>query len=525
MSKTKEPLKVVQEKLPGSQVGLEVEIPAERSRQAYEQIVTHFMRSADIPGFRRGKVPRQVVVQRFGSAHLRAAALEELVEKSFNEAVEQENVPALGNFQLRSKFEELLEQFQPGEAFKFSASVDVPPEVVLKKRSGFEVSAEEVKYDPEQVEKILAEQQSSRATLVPVEGRMAQEGDMVLIDFSGTYFLDESETESAEIEGGSATDFQLELTPGQFIPGFTESIVGMAIDEVKELKIKFPDEYFQEDLAGKTALFEITLREIKQKELPELDDAFAQEVSEFETLAELREFLEERYKNEAQAKTDANVEAALLDALVAEMEGDVPETLITNEVNFLINQTASRLQGQGMDISKLFTKETIPALRDRFRDEAVVRVQRTMALAEVAEQESIEVTTEDLEKRFQEVIASAGDRDLDRDRLKDVLEEELLQEQVIAWLKEQSVVTLTEPKPEEELDSSTESAANTETETSEPKASKKSAKTKTSEKKKPAAKSEVEPEAETDTAAKPKKTTRRKTTAKAKSTESPEAED
>jgi trigger factor len=442
LSKTQEQLKVSQEKLPGSQVGLEIEIPAERSRSAYEQTINKYMRTAQIPGFRRGKVPRQVIMQRVGAVQLKAVTLEELIDQTIKEAIEQTKVNVIGNFQLVSSFETLMTQFEPGTAIAFTASVDVPPEVSLKRYTGFQVQAEEVKYDPAQVEKVLDEQRSSRSTLVPVEGRAAEPGDVALVDFSGIYFLDDEKADFQEIEGGTATDFQVELSEGQLIPGFIEGIVGMNVDETQDLNLQFPQEYFQEDLAGKFARFTITLKDLKTKELPELDDAFAQEVSEFETLAELRAFLEERYRKEAQEKTDTNVEAALLDALVEEVETDLPDTIISNEVNFLINQMANRLQSQGIDVNKIFTKDMIPGLKENFRNEAIGRVKRTLALAEVAQQESLSIETEALEQRFQEILTTMGDRDIDRARLREVIEDELLNEKVIGWLKEHSEVAL-----------------------------------------------------------------------------------
>jgi trigger factor len=443
LSKTQEKLKVTQEQLPGSQIGLEIEISPERSRQAYEQTVTKFMKSAQIPGFRRGKVPRQVVLQRYGAMQLKAATLEELVEQTFKEAIAQEEIAALGNFQLRSSFDEMLTQFEPGSVMTYSASIDVPPKATLKRYTEFKVTAEEVKHDPTQVDRVIDEQRASRSTLIPVEGRAAELGDIAVIDFSGQYFLGEDKADPQDIEGGSAEDFQVELSEGQLIPGFIEGIVGMNPEETKELELQFPEGYFQEDLAGKSAVFSVTLKEIKTKELPELDDEFVKEISEFETLAELRTFLEERYQKEAQAKTDENIETKLLDALVEEVEVDLPETIISNETSFLINQLASRLQSQGMDVKRLFPADAIDGLRDRFRDEAIGRVKRTLALAEVAAQESLKIETEALEARYQEVFDQIDDKkNIDRDRLREVLEDELLKEKVVGWLKEHSEITL-----------------------------------------------------------------------------------
>jgi len=442
LSQTQAPIKVAQEKLPDSQVGLEIEIPPALTQQSYEQVIRDFMRSAAIPGFRKGKIPRQVVMQRLGSTRIKAAAIEDLVQSMISKAVEQEKIEAIGNYQLRSTFEDLLEKFQPGEALTISASVDVPPEIKLGQYRDLKVQAVESQCDSEQVDTVLAAQQSERATLVPIEDRPAQMGDVVLVDFSGRRVPaeDSAAEDDLEIPGAQAADFQLELQEGRFIQGFIEAIVGMQPDETKEVRLEFPQDYPQEDLAGQPVDFTITLKEIKEKELPALDDDFAQEISEFATLAELRNFLEDRYQKEAEEQTDASVEAALLDEILKGVETELPETLIKNEVNFLLTQTATRLQSQGVDIKQLFTEEMLPTMRERVRPEAVTRLKRTLALAEIAKQESIQVEAQELEERVQSIREQYRDRQVDPDRLREVVEEELLHEKVIAWLREHSQI-------------------------------------------------------------------------------------
>ncbi|PZD72289.1 Trigger factor [Acaryochloris thomasi RCC1774] len=503
LSKTQERLNVTQSKLPGSQVSLEIEIPGVRSQQAYEQVITKFMRSAQIPGFRRGKIPRQVILQRFGTTQIKAAALEDLIQNNFEAAVKQEEINALGGIQLQSSMEELVTQYQPGEALTFTVSVEVPPEVKLNKHQGFEVTAEEVQYDPAKVEEVLAEQQSQQATLVPVEGRAAEKGDVTQIDFASR-FEDGDDDTTEEVK-----DFQLELIENGFITDLVNGVVGMGIGDTKEIPVTFPDDFFQEDWAGRSAIFTVTLNDIKTKELPELDDDFAQDVSEFSTLAELREFLEERYQKEAKDATDANVEAELVTALVTELEAEPPPSMIQDEVNVMINETAAQLQSQGIDVNKLLTKDVLPGMQERLRPEAQERLKTTLALAEVAKLESLTVEPEALEKRTQEVLESFGDQKVDQQRLRNILEEELLKEAVMEWLKEHSEVKLVESKPEEDI-SEDEPAPD--------------AKPKSKAKAEPKAKdqvvdvpSEAVEDAEASVADSPKETAKRKTT-KAKST-------
>ena len=258
-------MKVTQEKLPASQIGLEIEVPSEKSKQAYEQVIKQFAREVNIPGFRKGKVPRQVLLQRLGQTRLKATALENLINDSLQKALEQEKIQAIGSFELSTEFEELLAKFDPEQTLTFTAKVDVQPEVKMGQYTGLQLQAEEAKYDEAQVDEVLAKYRSDKATLIPVEGRPAQLGDMALVDFAGR-FADAPEGETpAEIPGGQAEDFQVELSENQFVPGFIQGMIGMNSGETREVSVQFPDEYSSEELAGKPAVFTITLKELKEK--------------------------------------------------------------------------------------------------------------------------------------------------------------------------------------------------------------------------------------------------------------------
>ncbi len=436
-------MKVTQEKLPASQIGLEIEIPAETSQKAYEQTVQKFMRQANIPGFRKGKVPRQVILQQFGVAGLKAATLEDLIDDSLQAALKQEGIKAIGNLQLVSSFEELIQKFEPGSPLTFSAAVDVHPEVSLKQYKGLAVKAEEVLYDPSRVDQVLETYREQVATLVPVENRPAQAKDTVVVDFKGVLSPTEAGQEPEEFAGNEAQDFQLVLQEGQFVEGFVSGIIGMTPGETKDVEAKFPESYPVANLAGRTAVFTVTLKELKEKELPELDDDFAQDVSDYETLAELRESLEKRFEEEAQQKTKANKERAILDELLNQVEVDLPETLIEQESNYMLNQTAVELQNRGMDIRQIFNQETIPKLRQEIRPEAIARIKRTLALGEIAKLEAIEVTEAETTERMNEILEDLQDTsEIDQDRLKEVVTEELLKQKIVDWLIENTTIEL-----------------------------------------------------------------------------------
>jgi trigger factor len=440
-------MKVTQEKLPASQIGLEIEITPEMTKQTYEQVIKNFASSANIPGFRKGKVPRQILLQRLGTTRVKAAALEELIQDGIEKAVKQEEIPAIGQPRLRSSFDELINNYEPGKPLTISASVDVEPEINLSQYTGLQVKAEEIKSDLTRVDQTLEGEREQMATLIPVEGRAAQIGDIAVVDFKGVILPAEGEDESKEpepIPGGEATDFQVELQDDKFIPGFVSGMMGMNPGETREISAQFPEAYPQADLAGKPASFTVTLKEIKEKELPEFNDDFAQEVSDFDTLAELRASLEEQYQKEAEQKTKANKQEALLGELLKHVEADLPETMVEQEVDAMLTQTAIRLSQQGLDVRKLFTQDIIPQLRERSRAEAVERLKRSLALREIGKRESIETTPEEVKARVAELMEeySKEDNDVDPEKLRSVVENELLTEKIIDWLLEHSTVEL-----------------------------------------------------------------------------------
>lgn len=462
-------MKVTQEPLPKSQIGLEIEIPAETTKQAYEKVVQNLSRSANIPGFRKGKVPRQILLQRLGHQRIKEAALEDLVQEGLKQAIDQESIEALGNYQLTSTYEELISRFQPGQPLTFSASVDVPPQINLGEYSGLSIKAEETQPEPEAVDNFLEQRRVEQATLIPVESRPAQMGDVAVVDYNGRY-TGEGE-EATEISGAQATDFQIELEEGRFLAGIVHGIVGMNPGETKDVTLTFPEDYPREDLASKAAIFTITLKELKEKELPELDDDFAQEVSEQETLAELRESLEKQFQEKADRETAASKEQALLEALLEKVEIDLPETMIEQEVQTLLTQTAIQMESYGMDVRKLFNAETLPQLKERSRPDAVVRLKQSLALQEIAKRESLTVTAEEIEAKSKEVLEQLSGQDVDPKRLREVVESDLIKEKAIKWLEEHATIELV-PKgsltPEETQGEETQPESPTTTVSQEP---------------------------------------------------------
>ena len=433
-------MKVTQERLPESQVGLNIEIAPEASRNAYEKMVQNLARSSNIPGFRKGKVPRRILLQRIGNDRIKAAALEELIQKSLQDAIEQESIEALGQPNLRSDFDELLGKYNPGDAISFSVAVDVPPSLELEDYNGLQVKAEEIVYQSEKTDDFINQQRESKADLVPVEDRAAEMGDVAFVDFKGVL----PEEDNKEIEGGSATNFQVEIAEGKLIPGMVEGIVGMKPEETKEVEVTFPEDYPQEDLAGKPAVFSITLNELKAKELPELDDDFAQEASddEFDTFEAYKESVEKRFKEQAQEQTNSNINNAIADALVEQNNIDLPESLIQEEVTSVLTKTLMQMQQMGLDVRQLFNSDNVPMLRDNARPEAVANLQKSLILKEIAKKEGLEPDQSAIDAKIAEIRPQLAGQEVDEDRLLEMVTSDLLNENTYKFLREKAEVEL-----------------------------------------------------------------------------------
>ena len=446
-------LKVSTSPRPGSRMAVEIAVPAGLTQTSHEQAVEKLSRTIKLPGFRNGKVPRAVLVQQIGAVRIRATALEDLVDSVFRDALKQAEIPAIGQPSVDGGFESLLERFEPGKELSLTLEMDVEPTPSLKSTKGLKAEAESVSFDPARVDELIEQSRRQLATLVPVEKRAAEAGDVAVISFTGT-FADNGEA----ISGGSAEAMEVELEDGRMIPGFVEGIIGMKPGDSKTVACQFPEEYPQEDAAGRKASFEISLSELKTRELPALDDAFAQQASDKQTLAELRTDLEERLKEDAERRNESNRNDALLAALVEQLEVELPETLVQEEIISLLEQTAGQLAQQGMDVKKLFTPQLIQSLRETSRPEAEERLKRSLALKALASAEKIEVAADEIEAKVKELSRGFSDSSrIDPARLRQAVQEDLMREKLMGWLESNS--TITEKAPEAEDDKPNKAAA------------------------------------------------------------------
>ncbi len=422
---------------PNSRMALEVSVAGDRCRASYEAALLKLSRSVRLPGFRKGKVPRPVLLQQIGPLRIRATALEDLVDSAFREALGQVEIAALGRPELNEGFEAVLERFEPGRELSFTLELDVEPTPKLRSTRDLSAEVEEETFNPARVDELLEQSRRQLATLVPVDDRAAASGDVAQVSFSGTY------SDSGEpISGGSSDGMEVELEESRMIPGFVEGIIGMKPGQTATVSCVFPESYPQEEAAGRKAEFSITLIELKTRELPPLDDDFARQAGDKETLAELRADLEKRLREDGERRRKESRNDALLAALVEQLEVELPETLVQQEVRNLVEQTAGQIAQQGMDVRKLFTPDLVRSLMDTSRPEAEQRLRRSLALKALAAAESIEVAAEEIETKLEEVRRGLSDTArIDPERLRLAVADDLLRDKLLAWLEGHCTLT------------------------------------------------------------------------------------
>ena len=390
-------LKVKTNLLPQSRIAIELDIPSTLCKSIVEDTIKTISRSIKLPGFRSGKIPKQVLIQRIGLPQLYASALEKIMDKSWKEALQIESIEPLCEPELEDGFESLLARFNPEENLKLILKTDIEPKLKLKSLEGLKVEIQKNKFDPKSIDEELEKSRRQLANIIPVVDRPAQMGDIAVISFNGIY-----KNSKESIEGGSSESMDLELEKNKMIPGFVEGIVGMNINETKELNLVFPKDYAHEESKGKEAIFEIHLKDLKTKELPELNDEFAKQLGNNKTLKDLRKDIELKLKDNFE-KTQRNIKIeALIDALSKKLEVEIPKSMIDLEVQNNIQQTAQRFAQQGLDVKSTFTPELIKSLAESSRPQAEKNVLTSLAFKALAEKENIDIEEDSIDQKLKE---------------------------------------------------------------------------------------------------------------------------
>jgi trigger factor len=374
-----------------------LEVTPEELNQAINEVYRRESKRMNVPGFRKGKAPRAFIEKYYGEDVFFQAAVDHLYNPMMNAAIEQSELEVVGVNSYS------IEKISKEEGIEAKLTVTVQPEVKIDGYKGIEVVKESVEPTAEEIDSEIERVRQRNSRVVTVEDRAAEDGDIVVIDFDGY-------TDGKQFDGGKAENFDLTLGSGQFIPGFEEQVVGHNVDDEFDVKVKFPEDYHAEELKGKDATFKIKLHEIKHRELPDVDDEFVKDVSEFDTLEEYRKDLENSIRTRKEHAAETSTEQQLIKAIVDKVEADVPQMMIDREVDEIINSFDMQLRDQGMNLETYlkYTQGTVEALQEQYRERAEQQVKVRLGLAKIAEQESLEVTDEEIEAEYKKIADAYG---------------------------------------------------------------------------------------------------------------------
>lgn len=398
------------EKLEKNMAKLTIEVSAEELEKALQKAYLKNKNKISVPGFRKGKVPRQMIEKMYGPEIFYDDAANALLPDAYAAAADECELKLVS----RPSIEVI--QIEKGQPFIFTAEVAVKPEVTLGQYKGIEVEKIDTTATEEEITAEVDKERENNSRTITVEDRAVQDGDMTVIDFEG--FVD-----GTAFDGGKGTDYPLTIGSGAFIPGFEEQLVGAEIGKEMEVNVTFPEEYHAKDLAGKAAVFKCTVKEIKVKELPEADDEFAKDVSEFDTLEEYRADLKKKVEERKTADAKAKKEDAVIEKIIEGAQMEIPEAMIETQAEYLVDDFAQRMQMQGMSLEQYmqYTGSTIETMTNQMKPQAKKRIESRLVLEAVAAAENIEIDEEAIEA---EMSRMAEAYKMELDKVKELISEE-----------------------------------------------------------------------------------------------------
>ena len=410
---------------------LEIEISAADFNKAIDEVYKTESKKIQIPGFRKGKAPKAFIEKYYGENVFFEGAVDKLYRPALMDAIEASGLEVISVGQAD------ITEVSKENGVQMKVVVVVKPEITIEGYKGIEATQPKVEVSDEDVSAELVKVQDRNSRMVTVEDRAAEMGDTTVIDFEG--FCD-----GVAFDGGKGEGFELSLGSGQFIPGFEEQVVGHNVGEEFDIEVKFPEEYQAEELKGKDATFKIKLHEIKHKELPVLDDEFAKDVSEFDTLDEYKNSLREKLTADRTKSAEAAVENEILETLISLVEGEIPDEMYENEVEESINNFAYRLQSQGLNLETYlkYTGMDVNALKEQFKPQSEKQVKLRLALEKIAALEGLEPTEEELNEEYEKI---AKMYEMEVDKIKNIVAEaqvkgDLQSQKAVDFVKANAVV-------------------------------------------------------------------------------------
>ena len=398
------------EKLEKNMAKLTIEVSAEELEKALQTAYNKQKSKISIPGFRKGKVPRQMIEKMYGAEIFYDDAANALIPKAYSDAYDE------CELEIASQPKIDIVQIEKGKPFIFTAEVAVKPEVTLGEYKGLKVDKVSNRVTQKEIDAKLQEEAEKNARTITVEDRPVQDGDEVILDFEG--FVD-----GEAFEGGKGENYPLTIGSGSFIPGFEEQLVGVNSGEEKEVKVTFPEDYHAEDLKGKEAVFKCMIHEIKAKELPEIDDEFAAEVSEFDTLDEYKADIKAKIKEQKESEGKTKQENQAVEQAVANATMEIPDAMIDTQARQMLDDFARRMQQQGLTMEQYcqFTGQTTDMMLEDLKPQAVNRIQTRLVLEAVAKAENIEISDEKLDEEIQKMAEMYK---MEADKLKEYMGED-----------------------------------------------------------------------------------------------------
>ncbi|MBP3603478.1 MAG: trigger factor [Lachnospiraceae bacterium] len=402
------------EKLEKNMAKLTIEVSAEALEKAIEEAYQKNKNKISVPGFRKGKVPRQMIERMYGKEIFYEDAANALIPGAYEDALEECEEDIVSSPAIN------VVQIEAGKPFIFTAEVALKPEVKLGKYKGVKVDKADVTVTDEEVDAEINRERENNARNIEVTDRAVKDGDMTVIDFEG--FVDD-----VAFDGGKGENYPLTIGSGAFIPGFEEQLVGAEIGKEVEVNVTFPEDYHAEDLKGKAAVFKCTVKEIKEKELPELDDEFASEVSEFDTLAEYRADVKGKLEEKKAKEAKEAKEAAVIEAIVKDSDMEIPEPMLETQQRQMVDEFAQRIQMQGLSMEQYFqfTGATYEQMIQQVKPQAEKRIQSRLVLEAIVKAENIEATDADYEEELK-VMAEAYQMEVDK--VKELLPEKSVEQ-------------------------------------------------------------------------------------------------
>jgi len=383
-----------------NELKLEFDIEAIKFEEAMKKVYAKNIKYFNVPGFRKGKVPMNIVEKHYGSEIFYEEAFNELVPEIFEAEIKANNIEAVGAPDIDIK------QMEKGKNLIFTAVVQTKPEVKLGKYKGIELKKVEYNVSEDDIKHELGHMQERNSRLVTVEDRAVESGDITVIDFEG--FVD-----GTAFEGGKAENHELTIGSNTFIPGFEDQIIGMKIEEEKDINVKFPEEYFSEELKGKDAVFKVKLHEIKKKELPELNDEFAKDASEFDTLDELKASIKEKLEKENESRAKYEIEEEAIKTVCDNVEIEIPSGMIDVEIDNMVKDIETRLryQGLGMEQYLQMIGKTNEEFRKEYEEQASKQVKSRLVLESIAKAENLEADEKAVNEKVKEMAEMYGKKE------------------------------------------------------------------------------------------------------------------